>query len=209
MITAVSYEVLKFVEHGGKCRASMACVRGRLLIYRLKDLSGITKEQVFKWFKQLLNELDKYHRYKNGQSFRYLNPYSILVTEEEKIMLLDLSAQSNGFVLKNLQTAPMRRHFVRSGAGITENTPAAADLYHLGKTMQFILAQTENCISLTRREEYLFSGIIEKCLGGNPKKKYENLKQVQKALPNITHKEVKKQHKKTIFKRFTGKDKII
>ena len=199
MVKAGNYEVIKFVEHGGACRIIMDCSSGRLLIHRLRDSRGITKDQVFKWFKMLAGEVEKYHRCKSGQCYRYLNPYSILVTEEEKILLLDLSAESNRFVLENMQKPAMREHFVKPIIQIKENTRVALDLYGLGKTMQFVMARIETYISLSRREEYLLSVMIEKCLGENPKKKYENLKQVQKELPRITQKRQSKQQKKTIL----------
>ena len=76
------------------------------------------------------------------------------------------------------------------------------DLYSLGKTMQFILARAEPVITLSRREEYLLSGIIEKCLGENPKKKYVNLKEVLKQLPKVSsikNEIQKKQMKKSVL----------
>lgn len=199
MIKAENYEVVKFIEHGGKCRIIMDCASGQLLVHRLKDSRGITKEQIFKWFKMLTLELDKYHRCKSDQCYRYLNPYSILVTAEEKILLLDLSAESNGFVLKNMQKPAMREHFVKPVIQIRENTRLTLDFYGLGKTMQFVLAHTEKNISLSRREEYLLSGIIEKCLGENPKRKYDNLRQIQKELPGIKQRKIKVQQKRTIL----------
>ena len=54
----------------------------------------------------------------------------------------------------------------------------------------------------SRREEFLLSGIIEKCLGENPKKKYHSLKEVQKELPKVSsikNKEQKKQQRKTVL----------
>lgn len=199
MIKAENYEVIKFIEHGGKCRIIMDCASGQLLVHRLKDSRGITKEQIFKWFKMLSAELEKYHRCKNDQCFRYLNPYSVLITAEEKVLLLDLSAKSNSFVLKSMQKPAMREHFVKPVIQIRENTRLSLDLYGLGKTMQFILAHTEKYISLSRREESLLSGIIEKCLGENPKRKYENLRQVQKELPGINPKIERAQQKRTIL----------
>lgn len=199
MFTAENYEVIKFIEHGGKCRIIMDCVSGRLLSERLNDRREITKEKIYKWFYMLTGELEKYQRCKNGQCYRYINPCSILVTHQDKILLLDLSAQSNDFVMKNMQKPAMREHFVNPIIQIHENSRLAVDLYGLGKTMQFILAYTEDYIGHTRREEYLLSGIIEKCLGENPKRKYENLKQIQKELPRIVCKEQKKQQRKTIF----------
>ncbi len=65
----------------------------------------------------------------------------------------------------------MREHFVKPVIHIKENTRLSMDLYSLGKTMQFILARAEPVITLSRREEYLLSGIIEKCLGGKPEEK--------------------------------------
>ena len=199
MITEKKYEVLRFIEHDGKCRVVMDCAFGRLLVHRLNDSRGITKEIIFKWFALLTGELEKYHRCKREQCYRYLNPYSILVTEEEKILLLDLNAQSNGFVLRNMQKPAMREHFVKPVIHIRESTRISLDFYGLGKTIQFILGRTEDNISLSKIEEYLLSGVIEKCLGENPKKKYDNLKQVQKELPKIYRKKCEKQKRKTIL----------
>ena len=114
-------------------------------------------------------------------------------------MLLDLNAQSNGFVLRNMQKPAMREHFVKPVIHIRESTRISLDFYGLGKTIQFILARTEDNISLSKIEEYLLSGVIEKCLGENPKKKYDNLKQVQKELPKIYRKKCEKQKRKTIL----------
>lgn len=203
MLTTENYEVIKFIEHGGKCRIIMDCASGRLLCERLKDPTGITKEKIYKWFHMLALELEKYRRCKSGQCYRYINPYSILVTHQDKIRLLDLSAQSNAFVLKNMQRYPMREHFVKPVIHIHDNIGLAAGLYGFGKTIQFILAYTEGSISHSKREEHLLSVIIEKCLGESPKRKYENLTQLQKELQKITLKKQKKrqnkQQKKTIF----------
>lgn len=201
MIKERKYEVIKFVEHNGKCRIVMDCIPGRLLVYRMQDADGPAKDEVFRWFGMLAGELEKYHRCKRDQCYRYLNPYSVLVTAENKIFLLDLSAESNGFVLQNMQKPAMREHFVKPVIHIKENTRLSMDLYSLGKTMQFILARAEPVITLSRREEYLLSGIIEKCLGENPKKKYVNLKEVLKELPKVSSKkyEIQKKQKKSVL----------
>jgi hypothetical protein len=199
LITEKKYEVLKFIEYDGKCRVAMDCVQGRLLVHRLNDRQGITKEIIFNWFALIAGELEKYHRCRKGQCYRYLNPYSVLVTEEEKILFLDLSAGSNGFVLKNMQKPAMREHFVKPVIHIRESTKMSPDFYGFGKTIQFILARTETYISLSKIEEYLLVGVIEKCLGENPKKKFDNLKQIQKELPKTHHKNYEKQRKKIIL----------
>ncbi|CUX23404.1 hypothetical protein BN3456_00665 [Clostridium sp. C105KSO13] len=199
MITGKKYEVLKFMEYDGKSRVVMDCVRGRLLVHRLDDRQGITKEIVFNWFNLLADELEKYHRCKKEQCYRYINPYSVLVTEEEKILLLDLSAGSNGFVLKNMQRPAMREHFVKPIIHIRESTKTSLDFYGFGKTIQFILARTESYILLSKMEEYILSGVIKKCLGENSRKKFDSLKQVKKELPKSHHKNYEKQKKRIIL----------
>lgn len=201
LIKAKEYEVLRFIEHDGKCRIIMDCASGVLLIHKLKECSRLEKETVLNWCILLTGELEKYHRSKKRQCYRYLNPYSVLVTTENKILLLDLNARDNGFVMQKAQSPAMREHFLKSVVLMKADTGLEYDLYSLGKTIQFLLANTEADISLSRREVFLLSGIIEKCLGENPKKKYENLKQLQKELTHVNPRKILnyKKPKKRMF----------
>lgn len=158
---------------------------GELLIYRLKRCPEVKKALLFDWMKQLLYQLELFHRCRNNESYRYLNPYSVLVTQEEKLFLLDLEAESNEFVLRNMQKRAMRNHFVKPVVNIRENTKISLDLYGYGKTIQFILANVSVEPSLTKREENRLEKIIDKCLCENQKKQYEDLKQIKKELPSI------------------------
>ena len=56
MIKERKYDVIKFIEHNGKCRVVMDCIAGRLLIYRLQDTDRLTKEAVFEWLTMLVGE---------------------------------------------------------------------------------------------------------------------------------------------------------
>lgn len=180
-----TYEVVRFVEHGGRCRVVMDCVPGTLLVYRLLEKESITRSVVLEWFHMLAAELDKCQRARRGQCYRYLNPYSVLVTENERIRLLDLSAASNDFVFQILQRPVMREHFIKPAVLGGGSSRAAVDLYCMGKTMQYVLSQTERQVEFTRREEYVLQRVIEKCLGEKERKNYENLKQVQRELPKV------------------------
>lgn len=189
-----SYEVIRLIEHDGRCRISMDYVKGELLVKELQRSPPIDKALLYKWFRCLAVQIEQYHRCRKHQCYRYLNPYSVLVTEEQSLLLLDMEAQSNAFVIKSMQQRVMREHFVKPIAGMKEENKTAIDLYSLGKTIQFILAHTVAEPSLSRIEEIRLSHIIQKCLGTNPKRKYENLKQVQKELRKTN---VKKRHKST------------
>lgn len=161
-------------------------VAGELLIYRVRDNPYITKEQLFAWFQQLLEQLIQYHRCHENQNYRYLNPYSVLVARDGKLLLLDLDADSNEFVLLNLQKRAMRAHFVKPIIHITEGDGEQLDLYGYGKTIQFILANTNVEPSLSRFQENKLEKIINKCLNESPGKKYKELIQLKKELPVIS-----------------------
>lgn len=191
MLTEKKYDVLRFLEHNGTCRIVMDCVSGSLLIYRIRKREGLTKEIVLGWCNMIASELEKYDRCKSGRCYRYLNPYSILVTEDNKILLLDLRAEDNRSVLKQMQSPAMREHFIKPVVLMKESNGLTYDLYGLGKTIQFVLANTEPYINLSRIETFLLSGIVEKCLGGNPKKRYDNLKQIRKELAKFRNRKQK------------------
>lgn len=163
---------------------------GELLIYRLKRCQEVEKALLFDWMKQLLYQLELFHRCHSNESYRYLNPFSVLITQEEKLLLLDLEAESNEFVLRNMQKRAMRNHFVKPVVNIRENTKISLDLYGYGKTIQFILANVIVEPSLTKREENRLEKIIDKCLCENQKKQYEDLKQIKKELPSIQEKKL-------------------
>lgn len=161
----------------------MDYVQGELLIYRLKHSREMEKTLLFEWMRELLHQIEQFHRCFGNQGYRYVNPYSVLVTADGGLLLLDLEAESNEFVLRNMQKRAMRDHFVKPIIQIRENTKLSLDLYGYAKTIQFILANVHVEPSLTSREENRLEKIIDKCLCKNSKKQYEDLKQIQRDLP--------------------------
>lgn len=178
------YEVLKFIEHDAHCRQSMDCVRGCVLLRYLKEHRRIEKTVLFSWFRELAVCVDQYHRSRNRQNYRYLNPCSIIVAEGKKLFLLDMEAPDNEAAMKLMQKRAVRSHFVRPvyEIGICRNNDA--DLFAYGRTIQFLLAYAQVCPPLRRREEIRLSGIIARCTG-EARKKYEDLKGVLRDLPPV------------------------
>lgn len=182
-----SYGVWKLVEHDGVGHLSVDEVEGTLLIYRIQEEKCMEKERVIKWIRQLVTQLDLYQR--SGENpeqircYRYLNPYSVLITGEDQVVLLNLEDPQNEFVMKNMQKRSMRHHFVRAVQTFGENSKIAVDLYGLGKTVQFLLACTESLPGFRFWEEYQLTRFIQKCLQTEEKKRYGNLKEALKDLP--------------------------
>lgn len=177
-----TYEVFRFIDYGAQCRQSLDCVEGSLLIYYLKEYPRVEKRCLFDWFGQLCHLLEQYQRCKRGQPYRYLNPYSILVDGKAKLLLLDLESPENEEAVKCMQLRSVSSRFVKPVLERRGSIPVSADIYCLGKTMQFILAYTQATPSLTRREERTLERVIEKCTG-EAGKKFETFQQVQKSLP--------------------------
>lgn len=177
-----TYEVFRFIDYGAQCRQSLDCVEGSLLIYYLKEYPRVEKRCLFDWFGQLCHLLEQYQRCKRGQPYRYLNPYSILVDGKAKLLLLDLESPENEEAVKCMQLRSVSSRFVKPVLERRGSIPVSADIYCLGKTMQFILAYTQATPSLTRREERTLERVIEKCTG-EAGKNFETFQQVQKSLP--------------------------
>lgn len=198
------YEVLKFIEHGTHCRRSLDCVQGISLIRHIKMKRRMDRRGMLAWIRDIAICVDQYHRSGSGQDYRYLNPYSIIVTEEEGLRLLDLEAPDNASVIKQMQTGAVRDHFVRPvyELGISRNHEA--DLFAYGKTIQFMLAYTEVRPALTRLEEMKLRRVISRCTGESGKR-YGDFEQVLKALPQIPEAASSKQQgKKQSLKRIAG-----
>ena len=178
-----TYEVIRFVRSQNRCHPAMDCVSGQLLIYHVQQCPEMEKGELFEWVQKLAEQLELYHLCKNDQPYRFFNPYSVLVTRDGDVALLDLEAQSNEFVLRNMQKQAMRNHFVRPIVHIKENKRQFLDLYGYGKTVQFILANVKARPALTRGEERRLARVVEKCTSENPKRQFEELGQVKKELP--------------------------
>ena len=180
------YEVLRFIEHGTHCRQSMDCIRGNLLIRYLKERQGIEKSELFGWFRQLCVCVDQYHRCRKQREYRYLNPYSVVVSEEGRLFLLDLEAPENGSVLKQMQKPAVREGFVKPVCEISAGGQSA-DIFAYGKTIQFLLAYAEVHPRLTKWEELRLSRVIARCTGESGKA-YADINQILTDLPAVKEK---------------------
>ena len=175
------YEVLRFVEKGTECQPGIDCLQGELLIYYLRDNTQLDKAVLFEWFRQIAGEIRKYQQSRRGQNYRCLTPYSIIVTEEGELLLLNPDAQENEFVMKKMQQKAVRSHFIRpTASGSRKN--CSVDLFGYGKILQFLLAYTEQIPELSRSEERKLERIIERCTGGG-RRHYDKISQVIRDLP--------------------------
>lgn len=180
------YETIKMINQGGKCHIVMDYVKGDSLIYWLRYHPDITKQQLFAWIETIVSQMEQYHRSSNSPCYRYLNPYSIIVTKEERLMLIDLEADSNAEILRNMQKRVIRMNF--SPQDHVKRNKVKTDLFCTGKTVQFLLAQTDANPKLTRREERQLSKIISRCTDNKVKDSYGEFQTLLQDLPKLKQK---------------------
>ena len=183
MNEAEGYDVLRLIEHNRNCYVSSEYVEGRPLIQWLKYHPDLAKEQLFLWIHELAKQLEYIHKCRGNPCYRYMNPYSIIITEDKAVYLLDMNAQSNEKQLFLMRRRKVREHFLPIEEAYYQTESVSLDIYGLGKTIQYLLSVSEPDPHLTRREEIRFQKIISKCLSRHSKKSYHQLSEIRRQLP--------------------------
>ena len=165
------------------------------MIYYLRDNTQLDKAVLFEWFRQIAGEIRKYQQSRRGQNYRCLTPYSIVVTEEGELLLLNPDAQENEFVMKKMQQKAVRSHFIRPVYEMDTCGSREPDLFGYGNTLRFMLAYMKVVPALTKREEIRLFRICGKCIG-ETRKKYSSFLQVLKELPTVRNKTEKTDKKR-------------
>lgn len=181
------YDVLRLIQHNKSCYVSSEYVEGKPLIQWLKYHPCLSKEQLFLWFHELAKQLEYIHRCRGNPCYRYMNPYSIIITEEKTMHLLDMSAQSNEKTLLLIQRRNVREHFLPPDEAYYQTESIALDIYGLGKTIQYLLSVSQPEPGLTGREQMRLQKIILKSLNRQSNRAYHQVSELRRQLP-VYHK---------------------
>ena len=102
------YDVLRLIEHGQICYISSEYIEGRPLVWWLKYHPNISKQQLLAWMGSMAKQLAKIHKCKKKPCYQYVNPYSMVVTEEGELYFLDLEAGANEGIRKRMLRRDIR-----------------------------------------------------------------------------------------------------
>ena len=185
------YEVLRLIEHNQKCYISSDYVEGKSLIQWLKYHPNLTKKQLFLWIRNLADQLECIHKCRGNPCYQYVNPYSVIVTEDMTLHFLDMSVESNEKMLVQMNRRSVRENFLPPEVNYYQAASIELDIYGLGRTIQYLLSVTDPIPELTRRETVKFQKIISRCLGGHSKRAFKQMSEIQKEIPNVTEKKSK------------------
>lgn len=195
MSTAEGYDVLRLIEHGRSCYISADYVKGRPLIQWLKCHPELSKEQLFSWIHEMSRQLECIHKCRGQPCYQYVNPYSIIITEEKELYFLDMNAESNAKQLLVMRRRSVREYFLPPEEAYYQNAAVELDIYGLGRTIQYLLSATELYEPLGRREELRFQKIISKSLDRHSGRSYHQVSELRRQLP------VYQKPKKIIYKK--------
>ena len=170
-----NYEILKFVMHGDKCYMSTDIVKGKPLIVWLKYHGHITKEQFYEWARQIIADLDHFHRCRGNPCYQYVNPYSVIVGEDRKVYLLDLASKEQEDMMHLMQRRYVRENFLSPENQYYQKSEEKEDIYGFGKMIQYVLSSVELEPELKFLESVRIQKIITRCLDKQGKKRYQKL----------------------------------
>ena len=170
-----NYEILKFVMHSDKCYMSTDIVKGKPLIVWLKYHAHITKEQFYEWARQIIADLDHFHRCRGNPCYQYVNPYSVIVGEDRKVYLLDLASKEQEDMMHLMQRRYVRENFLSPENQYYQKSEEKEDIYGFGKTIQYVLSSVELEPKLKFLESVRIQKFITRCLDKQGKKRYRKL----------------------------------
>ena len=170
-----NYEILKFVMHGDKCYMSTDIMKGKPLIVWLKYHAHITKEQFYEWARQIIADLDHFHRCRGNPCYQYVNPYSVIVGEDRKVYLLDLASKEQEDMMHLMQRRYVRENFLSPENQYYQKSEEKEDIYGFGKMIQYVLSSVELEPELKFLESVRIQKIITRCLDKQGKKRYQKL----------------------------------
>ncbi|MCI9238797.1 hypothetical protein AALA13_05110 [Lachnospiraceae bacterium 50-23] len=193
------YDVLRLIEHNKVCYVSSEYVKGSPLLRWLKYHPQIAKETLFVWMHNMVRLLEQFHKCRGHPCYQYVNPYSIIVTEEGTLYFLDLGAASNEEELKRMQRRTVREYFLPASEAYYQKASIALDIYGLGRTFQYLLSESEPEPQLNSREIIKLQKIISKCLNEHSGKSFQKVSEIHKFIPQYKPIKEKKSGMRKLF----------
>lgn len=179
------YDVLRLIEHNRICYVSSDNVKGCPLVHWLKYHPYLEKEQMIYWIYIIIQQLTQIHKCRGNPCYQYVNPYSIIVTEDEKLCFLDIGADSNKDRIRLMQRRNIREYFLPEKEGGYQRGSVELDIYGLGKTIQYLLTFVDVEPELTRKEEKKMKNLITRCISGGKRRRFEKMSEVLNYLTEL------------------------
>lgn len=166
MLEKTEYAVLQFVEQGQYSHAVHLTVPGRSVMEYAKEEVRMDKEKIIGLIQSFAIQLREYYKCGEQEAYGYVNPYAIIITEENEIRLLDVEAKENQEFCVKMQKKKVRQLFVRPEHALSQKRRREDDLYGFGKCIQFLIEKCCTKKGFNLRERAVLQRIYLKCESG-------------------------------------------
>ena len=177
------YAVLKIVVHSDRCYMSADYIRGEPLVVWLRHHPGIPRTQLYDWIRKLAGDLEHFHECRGNPSYQYVNPYSMIVGEDDRVYLLDLGSSEQQEMLRLMQRRTVRERFLSPENRYYQKASVGEDIYGFGRTIQYLLSASVVEPALGRWEEIRFQRIVSGCVNRNMKRTFHSFGEITERLP--------------------------
>lgn len=183
--------MIRFLKKGKGYHVVHDSVMGKSVMEYVKEQIYIEKTRLVIWIQNLVHQLDHYYQTGGGEAYGLMNPYSIIIADNDEVLLLDASAEENGIWLGKMRKKKIREVFVRKEHILAIKTDMRDDIYGLGQLIQFILRKCCPDEKYSIREQQIIKKVRKVCESSDIGAE-EALKEVGKLCQKLTMKERKK-----------------
>ena len=199
MIESKKYKILRFTEFSGSVLQICELVSG-VTLYEWVKQANLTRSCVFNVMEEILIQLNNSSMARNNPPYGAVTPFSIIISDSNKVFLLDKDDELNKEeLLRKMLMPSMKRNYKESYKAACANkdgTKIKEDSFTYGVTLGFIISHTEKILKLSKLETMGFRRIINKCTSTKADR-YTRIKDILKELIQLTDEEEKRQRKKT------------
>ncbi len=130
------YDVFCLVQKGNHSCIERECVTGKIFVDYLLERPQVEKEVFYEWVRQLAE-------YATMTETKHLtiSPFHFILKDNRSLSLLDLQAYRNQSHLQNIKNSLLLQKF-----------PLDHSIFSFGRTLQFVLIQSQIVPKLTHRE---------------------------------------------------------
>lgn len=166
MLERTEYAVVRFLNQNGYCHMVNDCVTGNSVMQYVRDEVKVTKQQMFKWLVQMAHQMEQFYRCEEEKAYGYVNPYAVIVTDGNEVLLLDIQETENEELVKWMQKKKVRMLFVRKEYVLSQRTEREDDWFGFGRMIEFMIDKCCIDTKFTRKEERILRRISRKCQKG-------------------------------------------